>query len=149
MGLFKKVFKKSGAEPLSLTGAVAPKPAPKPAAPEPPDEEIVLSDSAPGAEPAARKESPVPAGVRPAGKQPAPPAAPPAPLQAERESIRQVWKEIQDLQSQVEKDYERIQDIASSCGEKDRFLFERVRETQEILGGISDVLAGKSSESKG
>ena len=46
----------------------------------------------------------------------------------------------------MEKDFERIQDIASSCGEKDRFLFERVRETQEILSGISDLLAGKGSE---
>ena len=142
MGLFKKVFKKSGAESLSLTGGLASKPAPPPAAPPVSNEEIVLSETAP-----AKIEVPIPAGAKPsAEKKPSPPLAPPVPLQDERESIRQVWKEIKDLQNQVQQDFERIQDIASSCGEKDRFLFERVRETQEILGGISDVLAGKSSE---
>ena len=59
MGLFKKVFKKSGAEPLSLTGGLASKPA-SPAGGSPiPNEEIVLSESAPGAEPAAKGGAPV------------------------------------------------------------------------------------------
>ena len=147
MGLFKKVFKKTGAESLSLTGGLTSKPAPPPAAPPVPDEEIVLGESAPGAESPAKSAAPASAVAPPvAGKKSAPAAAPPMPMQDERESIRQVWKEIKDLQSQVQQDFERIQDIASSCGEKDRFLFERVRETQEILGGVSDVLAGKSSE---
>jgi chromosome segregation ATPase len=149
MGFFKKIFAKPAAEPLSLTSPPATKIEEDATVSESIPEDTVQEESHPFAaastvivEDAA---SAVAVGKGAVGIL-SPPAVSPAPLKNEGEAIQEAWRQIVDLQTQVRAEYERIREIASNCGEKDRQLFERVRETQEILGGVSDVLAGKDRE---